>query len=185
MKTKVLEVQEKAIEYKITGERREFDRVKITNSRQAYNYALNFWRGDIGVYESTFVLLVDRGNNSLGYAKISQGGISGTVVDIRIILKYAIENLATGIFLFHNHPSGNLRPSPQDTNITLFTKKGFRVNCPGILFCVVYFLWVTRKESSKETQRADGTFLNICFTTYKITCLLFGFISFMIYICRT
>lgn len=118
MRTNVLEVQEKAIEYKITGERREFDRVKITNSRQAYNYALNFWRGDIGVYESTFVLLVDRGNNSLGYAKISQGGISGTVVDIRIILKYAIENLATGIFLFHNHPSGNLRPSPQDTNIT-------------------------------------------------------------------
>lgn len=118
MRTNVLEVKEKAIEYKITGERREFDRVKITTSKKAYDYALNFWCGDIGVYESTFVLLVDRSNSTLGYAKISQGGISGTVVDIRLILKYAIENLASGIFLFHNHPSGQLRPSPQDINIT-------------------------------------------------------------------
>ena len=126
MKTNILEIKEKAIEYKITGERREFDRVKITNSREAYDYALNFWRGDIGVYESTFVLLVDRSNSTLGYAKISQGGISGTVVDIRLILKYAIENLASGIFLFHNHPSGQLRPSPQDFSITNKLKEACR-----------------------------------------------------------
>jgi len=50
--------------------------------------------------------------------KISQGGISGTVTDIRIIMKKAVENLASGIIVCHNHPSGNLTPSDSDTNIT-------------------------------------------------------------------
>lgn len=123
MKTSFLEIQEKAVEYKITGERREFNNTIITSSRTAYDYALNFWKGDIDVFESTFILLVDRANKAIGYAKISQGGISGTVVDVRLILKYAIENLASGIFMFHNHPSGQLRPSQQDTYMTKKVKE--------------------------------------------------------------
>jgi DNA repair protein RadC len=49
---------------------------------------------------------------------MSKGGISGTVVDIRIILKQAIESLASSIILCHNHPSGNLKPSNEDILLT-------------------------------------------------------------------
>ena len=50
--------------------------------------------------------------------RISQGGVSATIVDPKIILRYAIENLATAIILVHNHPSGNLMPSREDDNQT-------------------------------------------------------------------
>ena len=50
--------------------------------------------------------------------KISQGGISGTVTDVRIIMKKAVENLASGLIVCHNHPSGNNNPSESDIQIT-------------------------------------------------------------------
>jgi DNA repair protein RadC len=50
--------------------------------------------------------------------KISQGGIGETTVDVRLILRAGIQSLASGIFLCHNHPSGNLHPSPQDDALT-------------------------------------------------------------------
>jgi DNA repair protein RadC len=50
--------------------------------------------------------------------KLSQGGVSGTVTDTRIIMKKAIEHLASGIALCHNHPSGNINPSESDIQIT-------------------------------------------------------------------
>ena len=50
--------------------------------------------------------------------KLSQGGVSGTVTDVRIVMKKAVELLASGIILCHNHPSGNLNPSESDTKIT-------------------------------------------------------------------
>jgi DNA repair protein RadC len=49
---------------------------------------------------------------------ISQGGISGTIIDVRIILKMALDNLACSLILCHNHPSGNLMPSEADKEIT-------------------------------------------------------------------
>jgi len=50
--------------------------------------------------------------------KLSQGGLSGTVTDVRIVMKKAIEYLASGIIICHNHPSGNLNPSDSDNKIT-------------------------------------------------------------------
>ena len=50
--------------------------------------------------------------------KISQGGISQTAVDVRLILKAGIDNLASGLVICHNHPSGNLRPSREDDRLT-------------------------------------------------------------------
>jgi DNA repair protein RadC len=54
----------------------------------------------------------------MGLARISQGGISGTVTDVRIILQYASKTNASGIILCHNHPSGNNEPSESDLRIT-------------------------------------------------------------------
>ena len=59
-----------------------------------------------------------RGNKTIGYAKISQGGIVGTVIDTTIIAKYCVEALAKSVVLCHNHPSGTLLPSEADKAIT-------------------------------------------------------------------
>jgi DNA repair protein RadC len=102
------------------GRRRQAENVhkidKITCSNDAYRILLNFL-ADIN-HEEFWVLYLNRHNKILGKEKVSAGGISGTVVDIRIIFKNALERLSTGIVLAHNHPSGNLNPSQQDIALT-------------------------------------------------------------------
>ncbi len=70
------------------------------------------------VYEEFWILLLNRANKIIHTQKISQGGIAGTVIDTRLIMKSALNNLASSIILCHNHPSGNLNPSQQDKTIT-------------------------------------------------------------------
>lgn len=105
-------------ELKIISEPTDFKKVKITSSRDAYEYMKPFFSGSMEVYESMFILLLNRANNTIGYAKISQGGIAGTVVDCKIIAKYAVNSLASSLILGHNHPSGNIEPSEQDVRVT-------------------------------------------------------------------
>ncbi|MDX9696006.1 MAG: DNA repair protein RadC [Bacteroidales bacterium] len=69
-------------------------------------------------HEEFWILLLNRSNKIIDRFKISQGGISGTVIDARLILKTAIEKLASSIILCHNHPSGNKMPSDADDSIT-------------------------------------------------------------------
>lgn len=96
----------------------EFQPVKILSSDAAYNLIKNFYSDDIEILESCFILLLNNASKAIGYAKISQGGITGTVVDVRIVAKYAVDSLATSVILAHNHPSGNLNPSQADISIT-------------------------------------------------------------------
>ncbi len=70
------------------------------------------------VHEEFWILFLNRSNKVIDRMKISQGGVSGTVTDVRIVMKKAIEHLASGIIVCHNHPSGNLNPSESDTKIT-------------------------------------------------------------------
>ncbi len=74
-------------------------------------------------YEEFWILLLNRGNKAINKIKISHGGVSGTVVDTKIILKFVLENLASSIILCHNHPSGNKNPSSEDITITQKIKK--------------------------------------------------------------
>ncbi|HEX2969506.1 MAG TPA: DNA repair protein RadC [Bacteroidales bacterium] len=69
-------------------------------------------------HEEFWILFLNRSNKVIGRMKLSQGGVSGTVTDVRMIMKRAIEYLASGIIVCHNHPSGNLNPSDSDTTIT-------------------------------------------------------------------
>ena len=64
------------------------------------------------------ILFLNRANRVTGRMKISQGGVSGTVTDVRIVMKKAIESLASGLVICHNHPSGNNSPSDSDIRIT-------------------------------------------------------------------
>ena len=70
---------------------------------------------------------------SIARARISQGGVAATVVDVKIVLRHAIDNLASGMILVHNHPSGSLRPSAQDDALTDKLKNAARL----IDVCVV------------------------------------------------
>lgn len=89
---------------------------KITSSRDAYDI-IGTAVCDL-LHEEFWAIFLDRANQVIRMTKISQGGIAGTVVDPRLIFKPALENLASGIILVHNHPSGNLRPSQADIDIT-------------------------------------------------------------------
>lgn len=104
-----------------------FERKKITQSKDAYEVIKQFYHDDITMYESFFLLLVNNSNETIGFVKISQGGITGTVVDVRIIAKYCVEALATGCILAHNHPSGKLMPSEADRTITQKTKRALEI----------------------------------------------------------
>lgn len=69
-------------------------------------------------HEEFWILFLNRSNRVINRMKLSQGGISGTVTDVRLVMKKAIECLASGIIVCHNHPSGNLNPSESDSKIT-------------------------------------------------------------------
>lgn len=69
-------------------------------------------------HEEFWVLLLNRNNLVIDKMMVSQGGLSGTVIDVRIIFKMALDKLACSIILCHNHPSGNLMPSEADKDIT-------------------------------------------------------------------
>ena len=102
------------------GKRRKeadvFNKNKITGSKDAAEYFFPIL-GDLN-HEEFWVMLLNRGNKIMDSFMISQGGISGTVIDVRIILKPAIEKLASSIILCHNHPSGTMQASDADMKIT-------------------------------------------------------------------
>lgn len=102
------------------GRRRKEEDAKevkiITSSKDAFNY-FDPLLSDLP-HEEFWILLLARNRKVLTRIKISEGGIAGTVVDTKIIMKHALENLASYIVLCHNHPSGNLNPSDADLSIT-------------------------------------------------------------------
>ncbi len=69
-------------------------------------------------HEEFWIVLLNRGNRVQQKIKLSTGGIAGTIVDVKMIMKTAIDHLSSSIILYHNHPSGNLNPSQQDIHIT-------------------------------------------------------------------
>lgn len=110
-----MEVAEIKVSYSNTNP----DRVQVTNSQKMFEVIMKHWDLDILEYQEQMkVILLNRANIVLGIYEMSKGGISGTVVDIRIILSVALKCNASGIILVHNHPSGNLIPSEADKSIT-------------------------------------------------------------------
>lgn len=105
----------------------EFPKRKITSSLDAADFMRSFYFEDLTIFESSFILLLNQANQTIGYAKISQGGITGTVVDNRIIAHYAVQSLATGVILCHNHPSGQCFPSESDRTLTQKAKAGLQL----------------------------------------------------------
>ncbi|HHH50530.1 MAG TPA: DNA repair protein RadC [Saprospiraceae bacterium] len=81
-------------------------------------------------HEEFWIILLNRSNRVIAKIRVSSGGVSGTVVDAKLVFKKAIERLACGIILCHNHPSGALYPSQQDIDMTRKLKKaGEHLDC--------------------------------------------------------
>ncbi|MBI9067738.1 MAG: DNA repair protein RadC [Salinivirgaceae bacterium] len=101
------------------GKRRkntDLEKVKITDSKTVSEIFQPIL-GDLP-HEEFWALYLSRSNQIIDKEKISTGGVAGTVIDNKIILKHAIEKLASSIVLVHNHPSGNTQPSTNDKTIT-------------------------------------------------------------------
>lgn len=91
-------------------------RAKVNSSQIAYELIYDVL-ADLP-HEEFWVLLLNRANLLIEKINISKGGVSGTVADVKLIFKPAIERLASGIIICHNHPSGNLKASEADLRLT-------------------------------------------------------------------
>ena len=90
--------------------------VKITSSKLVFEIMLPII-GELP-HEEFWVLFLNNSNKVILKSQLSKGGISGTIVDVRLVFKLALETGATSLILCHNHPSGNLAPSDADKQIT-------------------------------------------------------------------
>ena len=90
----------------------------ITQSCEAVEFLRPLFENIISYRERFYVLLLNRANKVLGWVHIGEGGISGVLVDIKIIFQHALLANASSMILAHNHPSGNLKPSKEDITIT-------------------------------------------------------------------
>ncbi len=97
------------------------EKIKITTSADAARI-FNPLLSDLP-HEEFWVLLLNRNNLVIDKLMVSKGGLTGTIIDVRLILKTALEKLACSIILCHNHPSGNLKPSQADKDITTKIKE--------------------------------------------------------------
>jgi len=89
---------------------------KITSSRDVFELLRPFM-GELP-HEEFWIVYLNNANKILHTAQLSKGGLTGTLVDVRIVMRQALELGAVGLILAHNHPSGTLRPSTEDKKVT-------------------------------------------------------------------
>jgi len=117
-------VSEIDIVYKRKATCRISDRPLVNMSSDAYKIFLHYWNHDkIELLEEFKVMYLNRSNRVMHILAISQGGISGTVADPRIILGVALKIAACSMVLAHNHPSGSIKPSRADEELTFKIKE--------------------------------------------------------------
>lgn len=117
-------VGEVELTYKSTSRSRN----KIYSSEDAYKILLPTYKEGTICYKEYFkVLLLSQSNQVLGYTLISEGGITETCADVRVILQAALLTNSVALVLAHNHPSGSLKPSRQDMEITKQAKEAAKL----------------------------------------------------------
>jgi|TARA_R110002096_G_C14093916_1_gene678063 DNA repair protein RadC len=95
------------------------DRIRLSSSQSVHEFLKKVFDKDtIGHIESSYLLMLNRQNEVLGYTKLSEGGLSSCIIDSKVVFQYAIKSNSSAIILAHNHPSGQMKASPADKNIT-------------------------------------------------------------------
>ncbi|RYH00018.1 DNA repair protein [archaeon] len=103
-------------------------RTSIVSSADAASYLLGgFDQDTIGLQEQFVIVYLNAAGIPIGLYRASKGGITGTVVDIRLILSVALKVLATSMIIAHNHPSGQLKPSRSDEELTRKLKESAKL----------------------------------------------------------
>lgn len=126
-----MEIAEVTINYKSL--KKPYNMTKIENSKNVADFFRNVWSDRMEYVEEFYILLLSRSSHILGYLKVSEGGTAGTIVDPKIVFQGALKCNASAIVLCHNHPSGNLKASAQDIEITKKVKDGGRLMDIGVL----------------------------------------------------
>ena len=96
---------------------------KLACSKDSVDVLRIVWSDRIEHIEEFLIICLNRDNRMLGWAKVSSGGLSGTVADPKVIFQIALKSNASSIILSHNHPSGNLQPSEMDIRLTRKNKE--------------------------------------------------------------
>ncbi|MGE8431666.1 MULTISPECIES: RadC family protein [Chryseobacterium] len=97
----------------------------IGNSHDAYSILKN-QLSDLRT-EEFWAIFMNNSNKVIHISQLTQGGISQSIVDVRVLFKTALEHFSTGVIIAHNHPSGSLKPSKEDINITQKIKEAGKV----------------------------------------------------------
>lgn len=107
-------------EYKLICKEIEtpYKRIKITDAKNVADYVRPFISETLMAFETFMVIGLNRGNNTVGWGIVSQGGLSNVLVDMRILMKIALDMCCNSIILCHNHPAGTLQPSAEDRVLT-------------------------------------------------------------------
>ncbi|AZB26135.1 JAB domain-containing protein [Chryseobacterium bernardetii] len=101
------------------------ERPVIGNSHDAYSILKN-QLSDLRT-EEFWAIFMNNSNKVIHTSQLTQGGISQSIVDVRVLFKTALENFSTGVIIAHNHPSGSMKPSKEDLNITQKIKEAGKV----------------------------------------------------------
>lgn len=118
----------KLSEIKVSYHNLSKDDVTTTNSKDVWKVALLNWdEGLLEYQEEVKALLLNRANKVLGIYDLSRGGTASCIVDLKVILAVALKCNAHSVILIHNHPSGNIKPSEVDKNITKRLKEACSV----------------------------------------------------------
>jgi len=136
-----------------TGEKFAFNKRKISSSQDSYDLLKDFWnKNNINVVEELNVILLDKQNKPISIYRHSKGGIDATIGDIEVISAVAVKTLAKGVIMSHNHPSGNLTPSPADLEISKQLKNALK------LFNIVLLDSLIVTETDYYSMADNGVF---------------------------
>lgn len=122
MLSKLIRIKEIDISYSYGIAKAERETIK--SSLDARNIFRSLIESSIEYKESFMLLVLNNANEILGIKKISDGGITGTIVDIRLIFQTILKAHGIAFIICHNHPSGKLQPSEADKDLTQKIKEG-------------------------------------------------------------
>ena len=146
---------------------------QVTCSEDAYKYLLPTYKEGTICYKEYFkVLFLNQAKQVLGYTLISEGGITETCADVRVILQAALLTNSVAIILAHNHPSGNLKPSRQDMEITKQVKNAAQLMRITVIDHLI-LTDITVSQTRENYNKVEGTqFLSWVSLSYSLLLLV-------------